>query len=405
MKTSISSRIKRTFVGLALVLCLVFTALTFLLVYVTEDQIFINELSLEKQHFEQLPVEDIAGWKPEHRLMRLHTSDQQLSEKVQAQIGPADGIYEYFDGEDAVFVLAITHPKNQQRYFLAFDVSTLLAVRDSRQIVFLTIAVISSLLIMITLLLAGRLARTTLQPLKKLTDQLQDEDRSGLPEDFARDFAGDEVGLLAQELQIAIHEVQQTAQREFEFNRGISHELRSPLQVAQNAMELLRMHDTADNNPALQRLQRALENMQRITEAFLWLASERSVETSTNGLEVLNTLKQSYAEHHPEHPIDIRIDGTDQPIFQVPASVFNVMMDNLLRNAVQHGGAGPIECLLSERHIQIRNQNNAAESSQQGYGIGLVIIHRICAQLGWTLELQQRNEQTVAAINTQSNQI
>ncbi|WP_395373368.1 sensor histidine kinase [Marinicella sp. W31] len=399
MNTSISNRIKRTFLGLALALCLVFTGLTFLLVYITEDQIFVNQLSLEKQQFQQLPAAQIYQWEPSHRLMRLHTSKQQLSEELQNQIGTVDGIYEYFDGTDAVFVLATTHPENQQRYFIQFDVSSLLAVRDSRKTVFLTIGIVSLLLMSITLLLAGRLARTTLQPLKTLTDQLQDEDRAGLPKDFARDFAGDEVGLLAQELQTAMDEVQQSAQREFEFNRGISHELRSPLQVAQNAVELLSMDTATNNNPPFKRLQRSVEHMQRITEAFLWLASGRSADTSTHALEVLNALKQSYTESHPEYRIEVQTEQSNEVTLPVPTSVFNIIMENLLRNAVQHGDVGLITCVLSTEEIRVSNPALSEQSSQRGFGVGLIIVRRICEQLGWTLELQQQQQQTIAQIN------
>ena len=396
MRTSISARIRRALLGLTLGLCVLFTVLTFLLVYVIEDQVFMNLLKAEKQQFEDVESSDIERWQPSHRQMQLYLSQQELPEQIQSLLGPTDGVYEFFDKDEALFVMAAKRQDTQQRYFILFDVSTLLAVRDSRTTVFSIIAVMALLVIVVTTLLAHRLARTTLQPLKKLTDQLSDEDQAQLPQDFAQDFAGDEIGVLTQELQTAINQLQQAAQREYEFNRGVSHELRSPLQVAQNAVELMALQKPTENNQPLQRLHRSIRDMQRITAAFLWLASERTSHESTDAQAAMANLKQQYQESHPHHTLEFQIE--QQLRFSLPSEVFNVIMDNLLRNAVQHGDTGLIECTLDPGHIRVRNPYTDDTTSESGHGVGLVIVRRICEQLGWQLELQRTKQHMNATI-------
>ena len=52
MTISITSRIRNAMVGLTVVLCLFFTGLIFLLVYIIEDEVFLNQIKVEQAAFE-----------------------------------------------------------------------------------------------------------------------------------------------------------------------------------------------------------------------------------------------------------------------------------------------------------------------------------------------------------------
>ncbi len=392
MAISIAHRIKRAMIGLTLVLCLVFTSLTLLLVYVVEDQVFINLLKSEQQQYEQSTVAERQHWQPGHQHMRLYHTWQDLPAEMQAIVTPGLGIYEYFDQGRAGFVLRGRLPESVTDYAISFDVSPLLAVRSSRFDLWLMIAVVSLVLLVVSVWVAYQLANKTLSPLKQLTQQLQDEHQE-LPHGFAADFYGDEVGVLAQQLEVSIDQAKQAAQREFEFNRGVSHELRTPIQIAQNALELLQLAAPGvDREQVIQRLQKALFSMQHITAAFLWLASDDSaLESSCDGRAVMAQLLHNHQSSHPDRSIEVSY--AQQVHYSAPTPVLTVILDNLLRNALQHSRHGVVRCEFNASTIRITNSLDH-HHQQPGYGLGLGIVRRLCERLHWRLEVADQTAET-----------
>jgi len=370
--------------GLTLGICLAFTGLSFLLVYVIEDQIFVNVLRNEQEQFEKIPVSQIEFWKPASRYMDIVFRKTDLPNTLRPLSLKERGIHEFYHQNNAYFVLYSQREDNQQLYYITYNVSALLAVKGSRSILLITIAAVSFFLFIMAVFVAIRLSRKTLQPLKKLTDQLQDEDGQKLSAGFAEKFAGDEIGILATQLELAIKRAQKATQREFEFNSGVSHELRSPIQVAQNSVELMILDQTNSNSRPLQRLKRSISQMKQVTEAFLWLASQRTLEKSNSqGKQVLENLVANYKQSHPLRPITVQFEGS--PEFLIPQPVLTVIIDNLLRNAIQHSSEGEIFCKISQKSIAVQNPVSETPDLNNGFGIGLTIVKRICERLGWQL--------------------
>ncbi len=389
MKISIAKRIKRSMIGLAVTLCLIFTFLAMMMVYVTEDQVFMNLLRSEQQQFESLAAAEQAHWQPENQQMKLYQGMDQLPLSLRSVVGPKPGVYEYFDEERAVFVLRSQSNTGAIDYFISYDVSDLLAVRTSRNDLLLTVLVVSLMLIFVTVLVAYRLASQTLAPLKKLTAQLQDE-RQDLPSNFAEDFYGDEVGVLAKQLELSIDQAQSAAQREFEFNRGVSHELRSPIQIAQSALELLDLNkDNAEYDPCtlIERLNRSIKQMKQITEAFLWLSSDLNSSEQSDIRFFMDVIKAEFLASYPEHTITLESSTDGDLMVEAPANVFMVVIGNLLNNAIQHGSQKQVSCVLNSDSIVIKNPRNKESSSNgTGYGVGTIIAQRMCERLGWQVQ-------------------
>ncbi len=372
--------------GLTLVLCLVFTVLAMLMVYVVEDKVFMNLLKHEQQQYLQLSGLERAAWQPSNRYMRFYRQAADLPAEVFNAIGAEPGIYEYFDAGKAGFVLR--DQAHDSEYFISFDVSALLAVRSSRYDLWLMIAVVSAVLLVVAVLVAYQLANKSLSPLKQLTQQLQDEHEE-LPQGFAADFYGDEVGVLAQQLEASIAQAKQAAEREFEFNRGVSHELRTPVQIAQNALELIQLEAPAvDREQVMQRLQKALFSMQHITAAFLWLASDDSaLESSCDGRTVMTQLLSNHQCSHPDRSIEVSY--AQQMRYSAPAPVLTVILDNLLRNALQHSRDGVVHCQFKASSISVSN-NLDHRHTQPGHGLGLGIVRRLCERLYWQLDVSDQ---------------
>jgi len=395
MSTSIRARIRRSLLGLAMGLSLIFTCLCLLLLYVTEDQLFANQMNAERLLLNQLSLPELQTWQPTSRHMQLYLQREQLPLALQNVVSKEQGIYEYFDQKKAFFILYTNDLDAIHEYFLVYNVSSLLAVRSNRSVVALALGFGLLLVLTAAGLLALYLTRITLRPLSRLTDQLKPEANENLQAGFAAEFAGDEIGVLAYSLETALEKLRSSVQRELEFNQGVSHELRSPIQVAKNALELIDLNVPKQYplSRPLQRLTRAVNQMEIITEAFLWLASERTtVDASIDPEPILRKVIAEQQHLLVDKPVQVIVETDPMIKYKMPEPVLSVVFGNLLRNAIEYTEQGHITCHLSANQITIQDTGiglNQVSQHEQGFGIGLTIVDRICGRFGWNLKLSQ----------------
>ncbi len=395
---TISYRIKKALLGLTLGLSILFTGLIFLLVYIVEDQIFVNLLRTENQHFQQIDVQQSTHWQPQNRSMQLITERKDLPQSLQNLKYTKPGVYEYFDAPQAYFVLfdyrkaPVTN--EQKPYYITYDVSALLSVRSGRVELITIVIVVSAMIMIIAVFVAFRLSKKILQPLKALTDQLQDHDHINVAKGFSQPFAGDEIGTLAEQLEQALQNVQRSAQKAFEFNRGVSHELRSPIQIAINATELLTIqHQELDQSATMDRLKRSVNQMEKICQAFLWLVSDRTFEQQkTHVHDLVWQLKSHYQTYLTSNIIIKQTE--DELYYWVPMPVLSVIIESLINNAIQHGNQDDILIEITDHMLTVKNNNKVNNNPSQqgnkvseGYGIGLIIVKRLCQKLNWHLNI------------------
>jgi signal transduction histidine kinase len=396
MAINITSRIRNALVGLTLAICLLFTGIIFMLVYVIEDQIFVNQVRGEQAAFESVIAladsDRILAWQPSTTNMRRVDSIELLSASLPAQIRQevedARGIHEYFDDEVAMFIAHQKRSDTGASYYLEYDVVGMLAVRETKTALLLMIALVTLLTTGLALLLATRLAKATLSPVSRLSDALHSNDFDDVVIKLANEFSTDEVGVLARELAKALKRLRELSEREYEFNRGVSHELRSPIQVAQSSAELLQVYvsenDTNIDN-IVARLNRSVVEMNEISEAFLWLASDRVLEAKercriTDLRNTLETLQSVF----PRHAIEIDNQVDESASYPIPATVLSVVIRNLVRNAMIHGEQSPIIVMEVDR-ILVSNSVSEHAAQDRSFGIGLSIVQRICERFGCTL--------------------
>jgi signal transduction histidine kinase len=95
-----------------------------------------------------------------------------------------------------------------------------------------------------------------------------------LPDPYAK--LDDEVLMLSSALQNLTARINQFVERERNFTRDASHELRSPLTVIRLASDRIMRQGTlsAEDRATVERIQRAVREMEETTEVFLLLARE-----------------------------------------------------------------------------------------------------------------------------------
>lgn len=186
-------------------------------------------------------------------------------------------------------------------------------------------------------------------------------------------------------------------QREQEFSRFSSHELRTPIMVIKGSTDLLKKlpDQSIMAKKAIARLDYAANQMQILTEAFLLLGKEdiepqhiSHSQLSSRVTWVLDNMTQNFAKQNASYQLNI--DGEAQII--APQSFIDIVVSNLIKNAFSYS-LGDIVIELNSETLLIKNQHDGHDMHNAGYGCGLVIIQRICERMGW--ELMTQNDETV----------
>jgi signal transduction histidine kinase len=400
MAISITSRVRNAMVGLTLGLCLLFTGLIFLLAYVIEDELFVNQVKVEQVAFERVIAnadpQKIRDWQPSNgNIQRIDSSDLllgSLPESAVARVVKRYGVHEYFDDDNAMFIASLRLPNDGASYYLIYDVKDLLVVRNTKRALFAMIGGLTLIITIVAVVVARRLTKATLAPVSRLSRALQNDDLDHVIIELANEFSEDEIGILTRELAKALERVRESAEREYQFNRGVSHELRSPIQVAQSATELLQLYadesDTRISKP-IARLQRSVAEMNEIAEAFLWLASDRVVGPSEmcSATALDNTLTAVQASL-PNHQLVIKKPSSEPSNYPLPNTVLSVVIRSLVRNAAIHGDLSAITIDMQSDRISVTNSVTMSADENKGFGMGLSIVQRICDRFSCQLDTQ-----------------
>jgi signal transduction histidine kinase len=206
------------------------------------------------------------------------------------------------------------------------------------------------------------------------------------------------------------------------FLQKSAHQLRSPLDTVLSVLKTLSkayLGPLSDKQQeALQRCQRRIEILRKMISDLLGLSIRRSEGEkasvhSLNVSQVLDGLMQSFRTQAAEKNIDIQME-IDASLPKITANVAMVedLFGNLISNALKYtptGGKititvdtqsdGRLCCCISDTGIGIPRENmphlfseffraeNAKEFTEEGTGLGLVIVKEILDRLNGTIRI------------------
>lgn len=176
----------------------------------------------------------------------------------------------------------------------------------------------------------------------------------------------------------------------------LGHELRTPLQSAKTSLALLQ-EDRSD--PAThERLARAVARLTRASQAVLWLATEKEPDLTEQHsvLQVVGVLVDEMRALAAAVDRTIEVDLPADIRFHGPLEVAEVVIGNLLLNALHHG-AGPVQVSAFAGGFSI---SNAAlpHAGPPGFGLGLEIVRRLARRIGWRLEFESQAQRVQVLI-------
>lgn len=191
-------------------------------------------------------------------------------------------------------------------------------------------------------------------------------------------------------------------QRERNFTRDASHELRSPLTVIKMSVDMLTEEAGLSEFGArsVRRIKRATREMEVLVEALLLLARETDATDSERFVvnDVLRKVLVSARELLTGRPIELLLEEPARFALKGSEQAFSVLCWQLIRNACQQTEQGSVVVTVMPGAVCVSNHaapHMPGDSSRplrvhgaDRHGFELAIAQRISDRFGWPLELQ-----------------
>lgn len=247
-----------------------------------------------------------------------------------------------------------------------------------------------------------------------------------------------EVVDLADALARLARRVNEFTERERNFTRDASHELRSPLTVIRLAADMLLSEQKLDRpaHNSVLRIKRAANDMEELTEAFLLLARESERGLSVEPVCVNDVVAEEVERARllvGDRPLRVNLLGECRMQLDASDRVLSVMVGNLLRNAVNYTDEGEVQARIGRGFVEITDsgsgiareemdkvfrpfyradadtaakaeigapatETDGADDARRdgaaarprprgGHGVGLTIVKRLSDRFGWPVRI------------------
>ncbi|MEE4303959.1 MAG: HAMP domain-containing sensor histidine kinase [Wenzhouxiangella sp.] len=297
--------------------------------------------------------------------------------------------------------------RGDDRLYLVFD-----EMQVSSLAWYFGVAPLTGVLLLIYLLtwLGYIMSRRAVSTVVQLADAVRNYDfRSGQLEELSEEAFGEttdtETLALINAFNQFIHRLESFIQRERNFTRNASHELRTPLAVLRSNLGLLaKQSDPEARAKTVERMNRTVRDMEALVETLLILARESESRLNWSSV-VLNDLLADQLEQiastfdRPEVSTGVRANGLLE--ISAPERVLAIVFTNLLRNALSYTEKGHVHVLIDRNGVTVQDSGcgmaetdlermfepfyRGHDRSNEGYGLGLSIVRRLCDRFGWHL--------------------
>lgn len=207
------------------------------------------------------------------------------------------------------------------------------------------------------------------------------------------DFRYFEFNSMASQLRSAFERIGNLLERERQFLRHASHELRTPIAVTRTNIDLLYRLGVPDNiEEPIERVKRANQNMHQLTETLLWLGREEEQTPSSQTVvlvELIDSVVDELRYLLEGKSVELSYDYAGAGALRLPKMPLRIVLANLVRNAFQYNQAGKVSIVLESGRIVITNREDdkSVNDKDESFGLGLNLVRQICARLDWSLDI------------------
>jgi PAS domain S-box-containing protein len=190
-------------------------------------------------------------------------------------------------------------------------------------------------------------------------------------------------------------EIQRQNERLEQFASIVSHDLRSPLNIVEGRLELAQTECDSEN---LVEAEAALDRCQTLIDDLRTLAREGQDVAETETIVLKETVERSWATVETNEAT-LEIDANRH--FEADRSRLQQLLENLIRNAIDHGGAS-VTVTVGEvedgfyvaddgpgipEEIRAEVFESAYSTAQDNTGFGLAIVKEIVDAHGWDITI------------------
>ncbi|WP_375752743.1 sensor histidine kinase [Vibrio sp. HN007] len=244
-----------------------------------------------------------------------------------------------------------------------------------------------------------KLSQKLIEPINSLTSQLE-EHRGEIGKAFeVPENAAIEFVTLTKELNHYRSEIKSVIQREQAFARYASHELRTPLTVMQGSTNLLARGEKSEFQARqVGRIAEATYQMRTMVDALLSLVRyERSKDDTPDRKVSREELEKIVAQNSAQASdkqlaFDIHVTGF--PSIPASEAVMNMLVGNLIRNAIAATPQGMIRIEMTDKNLLVIDEGEGLQAipSEDGHGMGLLIVEHLCQRFSWRFSLQNHSD-------------
>jgi signal transduction histidine kinase len=261
---------------------------------------------------------------------------------------------------------------------------------------------VSSATLLFICLLFWLLARRFTQPinaLEKWTRDLTPKTLASPPPDFTYP----ELNNMAQLIRNSLSSVQESLDREHDFQRHVSHELRTPVSVIRNNISLIHkleeqgaIQNNSQVSAIVNRIDRASLTMKSLIHTLLWLSRGDTHEMLSQEKVQLDQLIVELVEENRHLLKDkaVELSVTTLP-FTVNTAYepLKIVIGNIIQNAFQHTWEGDVVIYQQKNIINVTNNNIETEHNPEelGFGLGLRLTQELVNKMQWTYHNQKQH--------------
>lgn len=228
----------------------------------------------------------------------------------------------------------------------------------------------------------------------------------------------------ADELKHALQIYHQTLieyiEREQQFTAEVSHELRTPLSVIKGSLELLRLKHPQE--PALERMQHVIRDMQLLMETLLTIARQGSLPLPLTPVDLVEMITQTCHDLEAiftQREMSYEIRALHENHATTNPALVSMIFSNLIRNALNYSQGQRVTIVIDAARIVIEDDgiglseeaqesllrnNGEGHISHKGFGIGLKLVRRLCSMIGWRIELMNKSSLNHQTLRLSSNE-
>lgn len=381
-----------------------------------EETLVEDTLKAEMEYILQQGVPPLGSSRRLSATMSLYHADGKQQNLLPAPLrGLAPGTHEVRLGKET-YLLYIS-PTAQGHAYIIENATEFERREDALH---LALSASIGISILIALWLSTWLSSKVISPLSSLAKQVAQLKPSANPSPIAGQYADDEVGQLAATFDDYLQQMEQFIRREQEFTADASHELRTPLAVIQGAGELLSENPEIPQQARrqLERISRASERMSQMLESLLLLARETAAGDASDHapLQIEELVMEMVDQHRHlarDKSLELRCEILRGFSLNTSRTALSVVLSNLLRNAIHYTDEGSVVVRVNDGQVAIIDSGigiddeelphifdrhyRGRNAGQEGSGIGLSIVKRICDRQHWQIHIDSAPEKGTTA--------